>query len=61
MRLRACAVAAALAFAACGKYGPPVRASSAPPPKPAPVSAAPATSNTEECQDPNAAAAGAKP
>jgi hypothetical protein len=60
MRLLACALAAALGLAACGKYGPPVRASEPPPAKTAPVSAAPATSNTEECQDPNATA-GTKP
>jgi len=61
MRFLARAAALALVLSACGKYGPPVRAHETPPPKPAPVSAAPAASNTEECQDPNAPAKGAKP
>ncbi len=50
---------ALLATTACGKYGPPVRTSTsaAPAPKTPPVSAAPATGNTEECADPNAPSA----
>jgi hypothetical protein len=48
---------ALLAGSACGKYGPPVRTSPTTDPaaKPAPVSAAPASSDTEECADPDAA------
>jgi hypothetical protein len=70
-RARALVLAASvLAGAACGKYGPPVRAAAEPVPKtttpPAVqmpgVSAAPratsgAAANTEECPDPNAPAA----
>jgi len=50
----ALALAAALG-AACGKYGPPVRASAerTPKPTPPPVAAAPAA-DTEQCPDPNA-------
>jgi hypothetical protein len=83
MRLLACALAAALALAACGKYGPPVRtpptaAPGAPKAAPAPVGpetappggpkaapgslgTAPATSDTEQCNDPNAVPTEAKP
>jgi hypothetical protein len=47
-----------LASAACGKYGPPVRAAATPAPKTTPaVAAAPGTApapDTEECADPNA-------
>jgi hypothetical protein len=73
-RLRACAFAAALALAACGKYGPPVReapgakppgAPNAPPaaaaPNGAPVSAAPTTSDPQQCSDPNAVPTEATP
>lgn len=56
MRIVTLALVAGLALAACGKYGPPVRAHEAAP-KPAPAAVAPATSNAEQCDDPNAAAA----
>jgi hypothetical protein len=55
---------ALLAGSACGKYGPPVRTSPSTDPaaKPAPVSAAPISGDTEECADPEAAkTAGATP
>lgn len=56
--IRAATLALALlAGSACGKYGPPVRTTSEPAPKTPPVSAAPASSNTEECADPNAPSA----
>jgi hypothetical protein len=56
--IRATALALALlAASACGKYGPPVRASAVPAAKTQPVSTAPATGNTEECADPNAPSA----
>ncbi|HKC51211.1 MAG TPA: hypothetical protein VKF60_10500 [Myxococcota bacterium] len=60
----ACALIAVLALGACGKYGPPVRTIDKPPgalkATPAAVSA-PATSDAERCNDPNAAPTEAKP
>lgn len=47
-----------IASAACGKYGPPVRAAATPAAKTPAVAAAPAAAvDTEECADPNAPAA----
>ena len=51
MRGLAFVLAAALAAAACGKYGPPVRTT-----EPAPAKPAPAQPDTEKSQDPNAPA-----
>jgi hypothetical protein len=59
MRPLAVLLAAALASAACGKYGPPVRTAE-PRPAPAPA-AAPAAPETQPSQDPNAPAPGATP
>ena len=65
MRAVACALVAALALGACGKYGPPVRTidrpSGGPKATPAVVVPAPATSDAERCNDPNAAPTEAKP
>jgi len=64
---RALTLAAVLvaALAACGKYGPPVRrtesAPAAAPVTPPPVSAAPASSSAEQCDDPNTPQVEAKP
>jgi predicted small lipoprotein YifL len=55
--IRASVVALALvASAACGKYGPPVRAAASPSSGAPAVSAPPAAGDTEACPDPNAPA-----
>jgi hypothetical protein len=76
MRAALAALALALfALPACGKYGPPVRPkptpahgpqatpvpATTPSPAPSAPNAAPGTSDTEQCPDPNAVSAGAKP
>ena len=62
MRPLALVLAALLAAAACGKYGPPVRTTE---PRPAPAAAAPAPApaapEPQPSQDPNAPAPGATP
>ena len=64
MRPLALVLAALLAAAACGKYGPPVRTTE---PRPAPAPAAPAPApapaapEPQPSQDPNAPAPGATP